>query len=481
MASTNRGVSLAPSRSRILTYPEVSPQNDRFSSLPVELLDTIFGLAWPEGTELVVKDGIHYAEALLNPLSRHLLGFTQKRLYSHIYLNNHHQLDQLYRTLDSRPDLARCARYMTIKFSSNTWGAHSTIARKIRKILGLLPGLQRFSQNGWMKELAVYELMKVPLPNLTKISVSVVGDYIDLDDLHWISQLPNLDTMELNGWGDFRDVVNPGSTTFGVKSLSVRGCGPDSEAFSVLVESCPRLVNVRLQTEYQIPGVFEELLPCLPATLESLSLQNQTRGEDGDPIDPDLVRFSQLRHLELNGQKYSARIYRALSTLTKLRSFTLSGHRMNLNGILALVEGPRRLPHLESITFGRYKVPDYLSGSSEDEGDERTFLYNRREFDEVGSEEDHGNDSTDIQDTDWFTGTLPLSHPSQLGSNFVPSPYPIVLLPMPAPFLYQSPPLTLSPAPSSENQVQHSTSSGPLAQFEYRLPLPNDRQDHSVE
>lgn len=64
------------------------------------------------------------------------------------------------------------------------------------------------------------------------------------------------------------------------------------------------------------------------------------------------------------------------------------------------------------------------------------------EFDEVGSEGDHGNDSTDIQDTDWSTGTAPLYHPSQLGSNFVPSPYLIVLLPMPAPFSYRSPPLT---------------------------------------
>jgi hypothetical protein len=216
-----------------------------------------------------------------------------------------------------------------------------------------------------MGDLGMYIHFATPLRNLTKMTIALPrmqGErpIIDLDDLKWITRLPKLKTMEFD---EFQQdaCIRPEETTFNITKLIVRGPAVADEAVLELVNACPRLVDLSLElveTE-EVQGLvqFGPILNRLPATLERLSLKFQQRSEVlHPPIDDYLPRFSQLRHIELDGDIYTARIDRALSRLPLLETITLDGHEIDVKGLGLLVEGPRRLSHLRIITLGEYKA-----------------------------------------------------------------------------------------------------------------------------
>jgi len=131
-----------------------------------------------------------------------------------------------------------------------------------------------------------------------------------------------------------------------IKTLRIEGGGADENSIKALVDLCPALLSVALNTTYDDDSTsYAGALQILPLTLRSLTLESGYAKIK--PTDHLLFRFSQLRFLDLDKGCYSATIHTVLSHLPLLVDLRLGRGTIDPIGFLTLVSGPTRLVNLK--------------------------------------------------------------------------------------------------------------------------------------
>ncbi|GAA5903843.1 uncharacterized protein JCM6883_002002 [Sporobolomyces salmoneus] len=362
---------------RLLLTPARDNVVDRLSSLPPELLDEIFLLAYPG-----MENESEYYYVHPQPISKKLLPFTRNCLFNRLLLEHPDQLDQLVSLLSQRQDLASKVKSLDLRIAGCVdpeEGPQGTVARKIRRLLRLVPDLKTFRQDAWMDDIAICNLFApVPLLNLTKVSLRLprIGTTVfDLDDFDWIAALPNLSELGIKEWDLVSECISPEGTVLPIKKLSIEGSG--TTCTSVLINACPRLLHLHLVADRYAPdgGGFEALLPLLPDRLETLSLCEPDRAEflPEDQINRELRRFTRLHTLELVNSNFSCNIDRTLARLRELRTITLAGPQLDIGRLQRLVKGSQALPYLHRIVLKKSTLTEPQSPGDNAESEDDNF------------------------------------------------------------------------------------------------------------
>jgi len=228
-----------------------------------------------------------------------------------------------------------------------------TMARKLRRILYLLPNLESFTQCDWMDSISALPLIGAPLPNLRNLDIAfppIDNNTLDLNDFQWIAALPSLTSLRIDHWNEYDECyISPGITFPHLQKLEIEGCGAADFSVGVLASVCPSLVQVSLITHRSPSPSFDRCLPSFPLSLERLYLSSE---EDlSVPVNPLLLRFHHLTHINLGKRTASSTIHLTLLQLPNLVSICLADGPWDLQGLQQLVEGPHRLPKLQEFGF----------------------------------------------------------------------------------------------------------------------------------
>jgi hypothetical protein len=184
----------------------------------------------------------------------------------------------------------------------------------------------------------------------------------ELDDLASLSSLPLLSELDIGDWPWFDpgELVANTSRFLGVKSLRVQGDGADAERVSELVNLCPQLEHLDLETTYNQGIEFHKLAPRLPVTLHSLRVEASNADECFHDL--ALPRFSYLRTLDLGDQTYTSKVHSLLVQLPLLVHLRLGLGIIDPVGFLSLLAGPSRLERLKILTRDTVEEARYLQG-----------------------------------------------------------------------------------------------------------------------
>ena len=332
----------------------LSPNLDR-SLPPNEILQYIFELVRPCFSAFAVYQCPPYML-----ISKRCLPFLRSILFRHIDISSPKAVRRFSETLLSVAGLG--AMIKTLEISAYRWifldGAEERrretigIARNLRRILYLTPQLESLTQFEWMDNISALPLIGVPLSNLRRLETAVppVDDKIlDLNDFAWIAALPSLTSLKLDFWEEYNECyVSPGVRFPLLQKLEIEGCGAADDSVGILASVCPSLIEVRLSTYSGSPS-FEHCLPSFPLSLARLSISSN----DGPsiPVDPLLLRFQQLTHIEVGRETASSSIHLTLMQLPNLVDVYLADGPWDLEGLQQLVEGSRRLRKLREFGF----------------------------------------------------------------------------------------------------------------------------------
>ncbi|GAA5955817.1 hypothetical protein JCM3765_001861 [Sporobolomyces pararoseus] len=328
-------------------------QIDRLSTLPPELVSTIFDLAHDPG------------QPLREPLSKTLLPYFRRNLYREIKLKSASSIPQLLSTLQRLPSLAS----LVFELNTYTVDPESSASEPLKILLEHLPHLQSLEIDEVVK-LSWTFTAPLCLRLTTLVSLCYGCHRLHEADTKLLSLFPSLRRVEIS-YDDFRADVPSSSPTSvpKIKDLSLihychAGYGnsmlstPEMARF---INQFPQLSRIKLY-DYD-PTRYGRLLTHLshaPSSLTHLALQTACAEEQPwSSYDYTLPRFSKLERLELSlaalPDSFSARL-RQLPHLSTLCLDTLTSPSLNHPGpvftvkdLISLVEGPGRIETLKFL------------------------------------------------------------------------------------------------------------------------------------
>jgi len=186
----------------------------------------------------------------------------------------------------------------------------------------------------------------------TSLPRASVTKAVDLDCLAQLASLPTLKQLEIYDWHEDGNYVNRPQLVMlpGIKALKIQGDGADTVSTRTLVNACPSLLHLELNSTYdESPLGFQHTLPTLPCSLHSLLIYSPTFTFIHPPVDSALPSFSQLRSLRLGDGIYSVTVHIALQNLPHLTHLHLGEGEIDPDGFVSLISGSSRLPSLRTI------------------------------------------------------------------------------------------------------------------------------------
>ncbi|GAA5988094.1 hypothetical protein JCM5350_003934 [Sporobolomyces pararoseus] len=326
-------------------HPE-SSKMDRLSSLPPELLSTIFDLAHdPEHPQI-------------EPLSRTLLPYFHQNLYRQIRISSPSSLSKLLNTLQSNSSLAQ----LIIKLDAQRIAAHTVDLVQSGELLRHLPRLQSLDTSNLpsLRQIFDSELAK-ELPSLRSLTYN--SDIISHRDADILSSFPRLEKLTMNFLKFDKDEDSVDMSNLDrVKDLSLNHeAGLESEEPSPWTRSLANFVNrfpriTSLTLDSVATSDYQGFLPHLSGSVLS-SVTSLLLWSDDNPIPCDhlLPRFNNLRILQLNAGTVSntlvGHLCRIPSLETLLLGFGTHDAGPTARDLLSLVEGPTRIQHLEWLVL----------------------------------------------------------------------------------------------------------------------------------
>ncbi|GAA5955745.1 hypothetical protein JCM3765_001838 [Sporobolomyces pararoseus] len=205
-------------------------QIDRLSSLPPELLSTIFDFAHD------------FEEPLREPLSKTLLPYFRQNLYREIRISSSSSLSKLLATIETTPSLAPLVKDLRLTYDGHTEGS------PFESLASEFPALKSLS----LPAAQFYKLDSVTLPGLRSLSYSPL--VFDTDEIEALSYL-TLVRLELKLYDSeikLSDNFQPSTTMQTLEELTVVGAvsSLDDDEWDVrigrFVESCPKLRSLKL-------------------------------------------------------------------------------------------------------------------------------------------------------------------------------------------------------------------------------------------
>ncbi|GAA5980603.1 hypothetical protein JCM5350_003556 [Sporobolomyces pararoseus] len=317
-----------------------STRIDHLSRLPPELLDDIFDYAYC------------YSPPPHMLLSRYLLPFHQKQFYRSVKLSSSSQVSKLLASITNQPENGLSVKSLRFNNDHRSWYPSLDA---LEKLFPYLPNVEMLViPFGFVEVGARSQRLLSTLSKVTSVWTSPGRDRRDLDVncFAFLSALPNLCMLNVDYWpsqqwseGDSDMRTSPQLQN--VKYLMIWGRGAGDTSVSKLVELCPSLSTIELWTDYV--DSFNPLLHLLTESLETLQLRSRWR--TNEPTDFELLRFTDLRYLDLDAGCYSENIHVTLHRLPLLNWINLGGGRISPLDFIPLVSGPTRLVNLTLITL----------------------------------------------------------------------------------------------------------------------------------
>ncbi|GAA5856630.1 hypothetical protein JCM5353_001476 [Sporobolomyces roseus] len=316
---------------------------DRLSSLPPELLFSIFDLAYD-------PDNL-----LLEPLSKRLLPYFRRNLYRQIRLNAESSWSKLQRSVNDSPGLGELVQILDTSavFVFAEQGQFEEIVNPFPRLVSLKTGyihpIERTST----------DLVLPPLQHL-----SYECDALDIAAFDLLAKL-NLSTLEIN-FND-TDVISRPSPLPRLESLNKLSlvANVDDETLNEpiwesslinIVDCCPNITSLRLfDPVYPDYRDLLSKIPHLAHQITSLELDSPRLASSYDIACDDLLpQFSNLIHLSLGDGTITESFPSHLRHLPHLASLRLGPDThiyIEAADFLSLLEGPTRLPSLGRLTF----------------------------------------------------------------------------------------------------------------------------------
>ncbi|GAA5955757.1 hypothetical protein JCM3765_001841 [Sporobolomyces pararoseus] len=334
---------------------------DRLSSLPPELLSTIWDLACdPE-------------ERLKKPLSKTLLPYFRQNLYREIRISSSSSLSKLLEAVKSHPSLGLLVFSLdTSEIPENT-GGH----RRLKKVLRHLPSLRSLSIHQVLSFSPIYDNLPQLASNLQSISFICMN--LRSQDADILSRITGLKSVAISFLA-FENKSESLQTDFtstpcaNVRILSMT-CLDDKVLYHPLrwTKKLGHLVDRYFQhiTHLCIAdncySDYRSLLGNLDTvetSIESLALRSDTLGEFCSISSQHLLpRFKNLKHLELGEGTVSFPLAVYLRQIPHLQSLELAAGThlddLTLEDLLSVIDGPSRAESL------RLLVVDSINGKME--------------------------------------------------------------------------------------------------------------------
>jgi len=322
--------------------PQSSPRTDYFSFLPNELLHVIFEYAY--------KDLAPTA-----PLSKRLLPFFEKYLYRKISLPTVSAVDRFITLIDRIQHKGSLVYNVALPKAPEDLRAD--FEAQLPHFLSLLPNLVSLDVP-YSPRLFIASHTSAPFPPyllcLKSFATSpnlYTDAKIDLDKLAQLASLPCLDHLKLYDWHEHgEENIHRSRTTVlpGIKTLEIDGEAADIQTPVKLIEACPSLLHLDLESTYmEGDHEFARYLHLLPSNLRSLSLHGIRPA--AATVDTLLPRFNQLNSLHLGDGCFEYTVHSVLQQLPLLGHLHLGKGVIDPAGFVSLIIGSSRLPSLRTI------------------------------------------------------------------------------------------------------------------------------------
>ncbi|GAA5829670.1 hypothetical protein JCM5353_005195, partial [Sporobolomyces roseus] len=285
LSSFNSLSQLAQIDSRMSVVPDSSAKIDRLSSLPPELLLTIFDLAYD------------YDQQLLEPLSKRLLPYFRRNFYRQIRLSSRSSWSKLQRSVKASPALGELVLDLDVSlvFVPSEPCNLTDVMQSFPRLVSINCGqLNRISPSSSVQPLQALsyecfilrwtEIAKLSrFPGLTQLDVSFERSKLAQDSIPETT-LPGLRNLILNSTSS----NEADSHVWAREMLSLLETTPNLTHLDLADEYCPYFINY-------LPTIAH-LLP----NLVSLRLSTSDSSEFYDiTCDRHLPLFANLRHLDL--------------------------------------------------------------------------------------------------------------------------------------------------------------------------------------
>ncbi|GAA5961976.1 hypothetical protein JCM3765_007180 [Sporobolomyces pararoseus] len=344
-------------RSRIRKTDHHEPPSeqkiDRLSSLPPELLDYIFDLAYPLGSPST------------GPLSKHLLHYHILGLYRRIDLEDGAQVVALSQKVEDQPELGELVKVARFR----SYGESDYLDEgEVNSFLGSnLPNLVELDLGDELNDTFQWIFSGLDFPYCGSIRHLRLAGLFCLVDL--IQEMPSLEILEVKydheSIGD--DILlccynqhchecslKEKKAQETLRKLSIEGDprAGSAQQFASFFSLYPNLTDLTLTFDEDFIGesVMSNLVPLLPTNLVKLSLRCKYNDHDRF-IDHFLPAFTDLRHLHLGTSLFSPNLPSHLSQLHSLETLELKYGKISLSQLLPLLSGPSRLKSLESLNL----------------------------------------------------------------------------------------------------------------------------------
>ncbi|GAA5982546.1 hypothetical protein JCM5350_006110 [Sporobolomyces pararoseus] len=328
------------------TSHENSTRIDHLSRLPNELLEDIFDHAYCTSPPPPM------------PISKRLLPFHQKHLYRQVLLSSSSRVKKFLTSVSKDKEKGKIVKSLELK-RKKSFKIKSTEA--LEKLFPLLPNLEHLGFCS--KAIPNSKLSKVlflPLSKVTSFTFEIKTvldyDYLDLGSFAFLTAFPSLAILKLSDWPIVGDTVFEEEKDMFelecVTTLVVAGRGAEDASVAEFVKRCPAVLHLDLLTTFDDDYTsFLYCLPNLPTTLEFLKLDSTAQWSNLTSYDHLLLRFTNLRSLDLGDGLYSKTIHKTLQRLPLLEKIRLGGGSISPLDFLPLLSGKTRLVNLEFVTL----------------------------------------------------------------------------------------------------------------------------------
>ncbi|GAA5861534.1 hypothetical protein JCM5353_002711 [Sporobolomyces roseus] len=329
--------------------PHSSAKIDHLSSLPPELLLSIFDLSYDP------------AQLPLEPLSTTLLPYFRRNLYRQIRLSSRSSWSKLVRTVKDSPGLGEVVHILDTAavFVFAEQGQFEEIVKPFPRLVSLKTGYLQAIQR------TSVDIVRPPLEHL-----SYECDTFSFTAIVFLAKL-NLSTLEIHFHSTYvRPYPSPLPRLTSLEKLSLVSKADDDDAFEGLIwkssladiiDYCPNITSLRLFDP--VYPQYENLVSALDkfhGKLTSLELDSAWLTDTYDiPCDHLLPQFSQVTYLSLGDGITTESLPRYLRQMTSLSTLRLGidAHLpLQIDTLLPLFQGSTKHPSLTRLVLDCFKV-----------------------------------------------------------------------------------------------------------------------------
>ncbi|GAA5840069.1 hypothetical protein JCM5353_008106 [Sporobolomyces roseus] len=334
---------------RVLTFLP-SPQIDRLSLLPNELLDQIFDTAYSIDTPST------------GALSKRLLPFHITGIYRRIELSSDQAFVALVVRTNGQPLLGDMIEILDVDLNRTWRRAPCEVDPEVLKTF--YSHLNRVVEISIKGNLAASFALVLPssasstfqLPHLSTVTSPLAAD--SLVPFQIFSPLSSLNALHITNFDDYFELENDQTPPFDLPLLtilSIEGHYADQPSIGKFCQSCPSLQDLTLTAS---SADYSHILPGLSDRLTRLSLWEPSDQHGANHCDHFLPRFPNLIHLSLGSYLFSEDLTQHLAHLLSLEELELGVGAFSISEMIELIDGD--LPELGFLYFDSVKgVPGY--------------------------------------------------------------------------------------------------------------------------